>query len=159
MSRRSSRRATTSAFAGLIEGTQNGLRRLVGDNTKTVAAMLDVEEDSSTSVLCEKCALVMRQQQLSVSSFLASFFSTDLLSEQAVLLGKSGKGSAAVLAGRIAAAWGHNKPLDVGSEIETATRQKTEVLQGIDLKRTAEAEKNVDAKISKKAKTLKQSSL
>jgi hypothetical protein len=159
MSRRSSRRATTPAFAGLIEGTQNGLRRLVSDNIKTVAAMLDMEKDSSTSVLCEKCAQVMRQQQLSVSSFLASFFSADLLSEQAVLLGKSGKGSAAVLAGRIAAEWAHNKPLDVGSEIETATRQKTEELQGIDLKRKAEAETNVDVKISKKAKTLKQSSL
>ena len=124
MSRRSSRRGTAPAFPALSEGIQNGLKRLVLDNSSVVAKMLDVdmvvqEDDGSTTssddvverVLCEKCAQVMKQQQLSAASFLARFFHSDILSEHAILLGKSGKGSAATLADRIAAAWAQNKAL------------------------------------------------
>jgi hypothetical protein len=138
MSRRSGR-ATTLAFAALAEGTQNGLRCLVSDNATTVATMLDMDPDSSTTdVLCEKCAQVMRQQQLSVSSFLARFFPAEILSKHAVLWGKSGKGSAAVLADRIALVWLQNKSLENGDEISTPHEKK--VLEGIDLKRKTKAE-------------------
>lgn len=112
------------AFPALAEGTQNGLRRLVADNSVTVASMLDVEKDSAVDALCEKCAQVIRQQQLSVASFLARFFSADLLSDQAIILGKSGKGSAATLADRIAAAWAANKCLAKGKHENDEDDQK-----------------------------------
>ena len=110
--------------------------------------MLDMEEDSSTTdVLCEKCAQVMKQQQLSVSSFLARFFPADMLSKQAVLWGKSGKGSAAVLADRIALAWVQKKSIDI-----VDISPETKVLEGIDLKRKAEVERKDTNKKGKKAK-------
>ena len=108
------------AFPALAEGTQNGLRRLVADNSVTVASMLDVEKYSVVDALCEKCAQVIRQQQLSVASFLARFFSADLLSDQAIIVGKSGKGSAATLADRIAVAWAANKCLAKAKNEKTA---------------------------------------
>lgn len=111
MSRRSGRRgASAPAFPALSTGVQNGLRRLVEDNADTVAKMLDADKGSSTEVLCEKCAQVMKQQQLSAASFLARFFQSAILSEHAVLCGKSGKGSEATLGDRIEAAWAKNKP-------------------------------------------------
>jgi hypothetical protein len=112
-SRRPHRRAAASgtpAFPGLALGIQNGLRRLVSDNASIVAQMLDSHGGNhvnDVNELCEKCATVMRQQQqMSPSTFLARFFDATLLSKHAVnVLQKSGKGSAAVLAERIAKEW------------------------------------------------------
>jgi len=105
MSRRSSRRAAAAdAFPSLSEGVQKGLKRLATDNTKVIAKMLDVSMDknddnvttTTISKLCEKCAQVMKQQQLTASSFLARFFHTDILADHASnVLHKSAKGSAA----------------------------------------------------------------
>lgn len=73
--------------------------------------------------LCEQCAVVMKQQQLSPSSFLARFFDAQTLSSHAVEnLGKSGKGSAPVLAERIVAEWQKNKlPVVPAETNETGT--------------------------------------
>ena len=110
MSRRS-RRAAVEAFPALPEGIQKGLKRLVADNTATVSSMLDVSANATTDVLCEKCAHVMKQQQLSAATFLARFFHADILSKHATeVLQASGKGSAATLGDRIRAEWAKNKP-------------------------------------------------
>ena len=97
----------TEAWAKLAPGVQTGLTRLVSDNKDTLAAMLSAE-DCSTQELCEKCAGVIRQQQLTPSSFLARFFDADMLREHAVIVGKSSKGSAPALAERVANAWARN---------------------------------------------------
>jgi len=109
MSRSSRRRAAAPAFPALPDGVQVGLKRLVSDNEKTVAEMLNADDDTDVDALCEKCAVVMKQQQLSASSFLARFFHEGVLSSHAVqCLEKSGKGSAPVLAERIAGEWAKN---------------------------------------------------
>jgi hypothetical protein len=114
-SRSSGRRraATGPAFPALAPGIQNGLRRLVSDNQERVALMLDKKRAVASTVdsLCEDCATVMKQQQLSASSFLARFFDIETLSEHAVLLNKSGKGTAPLLAERIETAWAKNVPI------------------------------------------------
>lgn len=166
MSRRSCRRGTTPAFPALAEGVQNGLRRLVSDNAETVATMLEVDKNSAHDVVCEKCAHVMRQQQLSIASFLARFFSADILSEQAALCGKSGKGSAAALADRIAAAWANNNRLmadgkeveEVANEDEKTTKQEgavkleSEPNEDMDQKRKTESEATLEETMPKKSR-------
>ena len=86
-----------------------GLTLLVGDNATTVAAMLGCDSGTSIPGLCEKCAGVLRQQQLSPASFLGRFFETSVLSPHAIKLSKSGKGSSAILAERIAGEWSKNR--------------------------------------------------
>ena len=134
MSRRSSsrRRSTTEdVFPSLPEGVQNGLRRLVSDNSNTIAKMLDCDINTSNNsedaiiLLCEQCALVMKQQ-LSPSSFLARFFDVTVLSEHALLLQKSGKGSVATLADRIGTAWAKNAPFIVVDGVEATEEEKGE---------------------------------
>ena len=119
MSRRSSRRAASNrpAFPQLPAGVQAGLQRIVTDHAATVARMLDCETND-TAVLSEKCATVMKQQQLSASQFLARFFHLDMLQQHAAILGKSNKGTAAVLSERIEAAWLKNKPLPANDKDE-----------------------------------------
>ena len=119
MPRTSSRQRNSGpVFPSLSPGIQDGLSRLVSDNVSTVASMLNVKEDGRdhnkefVQELCEQCAKVMKQQQLSPSSFLARFFDATLLSRHAVeVLNKSGKGSAPTLAERVAGEWSKNKPL------------------------------------------------
>jgi hypothetical protein len=87
--------------------------------------MLNAADDEMSDIdaLCEKCVGVMKQQQLSASSFLARFFHPDMLSTHAVdCLGKSGQGSAPVLAERIAGEWAKNK-LD-GGKVLSKKRKK-----------------------------------
>lgn len=113
MSRRSSRRTVSQpAFPQLPPGVQSGLARLVADHAPTVALMLDSHDKDSNNAdaLCEQCARVMKQQQLSPAVFLARFFQVDLLQQHVALWGKSTKGTAAVLSERIEAAWRKNKP-------------------------------------------------
>lgn len=128
MSRRS-RRGTVECFPALPEGIQNGLKRLVSDNLDTIAKMLDVDldndndknDDTTATLLCEKCAQVMKQQQLSAASFLARFFHALVLAEHATtVLQKSGKGSEATLGDRIAAEWAKNKVLVLAVDVAVA---------------------------------------
>lgn len=87
--------------------------------------MLDVPSSETTvEVLTEKCAQVMKQQQLSAAQFLARFFEADMLSEHAVeVFDKSGKGSSAQLAERVANEWAKNKQpfLEKGASLEKDT--------------------------------------
>lgn len=137
MSRRSSRRQTSQpAFPALRPGIQAGLKRLVSDNSATVARMLQCES-SDTDVLCEKCASVMKQQQLSASSFLARFFDAEMLKQHALLLGKSGKGSPAVLSERIEAEWSKNR-MPAAASTNTAATTATIPEAKTDRKRPAE---------------------
>ena len=110
--RRSSSRRTATTLAALPSlpaGIQAGLQRLVDQHAATVARMLDVnDDDNTTALLTEKCAAVMKQQQLSASQFLARFFDLQVLQQQAALYAKSPKGTAAVLAERIETAWRKN---------------------------------------------------
>lgn len=125
-SRPSRRRATAPVFPTLATGIQNGLRRLVKENQATVARMLDCDADKSVDELCEKCAAVMKQQQLSASSFLARFFDVSVLSNHAVMLNKSGKGTAPTLAERIAGEWAKNRPIVASATATTAAGTATD---------------------------------
>jgi hypothetical protein len=88
---------------------------LVSDNSAMVADMLNVigrnspQDTSLVLELCEKCAGVMKQQQLSSSAFLARFFDRDCLASHSRKLKKSDKGSAPTLADRIEAEWRKNR--------------------------------------------------
>ena len=150
MPRTSSRqRSSGPVFPTLPPGIQAGLKRLVSDNVTTVACMLDVTDDTRNAEkktnndddnsqnnqfvqkLCEECAKVMKQQQLSPSSFLARFFDATILSQHASeVLNKSGKGSAPTLAERIAGEWAKShplqqrKPTSTGSVSNESTQQK-----------------------------------
>jgi hypothetical protein len=124
MNRSSRRRTPAPAFPVLPPGIQAGLQRLVSDNAKTVAEMLNKQDSvDNTAALCEACAGVMKQQQLSAASFLARFFDATVLSEHAVLLQKSGKGSSPTLAERIATEWAKNKGI---SEAEKAAKEPSQ---------------------------------
>ena len=108
--RRSSRRPAAASFPQLPAGVQAGLTRIVSDHKETVAKMLECDTTTTTTeVLVERCAAVMKQQQLSVSQFLARFFDASVLQQHAIhVLEKSGKGTAAVLGERIEAEWRRN---------------------------------------------------
>ena len=110
MSRR--RGSGSSLFPKLPTGVQEGLRRLISDNVHVVTQMLQQSSSSSVESLCECCASVLKQQQLSVGSFLARFFDASMLVVHCQLLGKSTKGNAPALAERIANRWARN-PLEV----------------------------------------------
>ena len=99
MSRRRAASSNESAWAKMNIGTQNGLKRLVMDNKSVMIDMLEHCEGCTAQEMAEKCAAVIRQQQLTPSSFLARFFDADILREHARLLGKSDKGNAMILAG------------------------------------------------------------
>jgi hypothetical protein len=67
------------------------------------------------------------------------------------LWGKSGKGSAAALADRIALAWVQKKSIETVNEISTSPERK--VQEGIiDQKRKSEMERKGNTKKAKKAK-------
>lgn len=84
--------------------------------------MLDAEKGASVDELTEKCAAVMKQQQLSAAQFLARFFEADMLSDHAEkVLNKSAKGSSAQLAERVANEWAKNK---VAAEVESDSKEK-----------------------------------
>lgn len=111
-SRRSSRQAAAaSSSPQLPVGVETGLMQMVTDHQETVAKMLNCDETTTTThILVKRCAVIMKQQQLSASQFLARFFDQSILQQHAVdALGKSGKGSAAVLGERIETEWRRNK--------------------------------------------------
>lgn len=116
-SRSSSRRNQAAVFPSLPVGVQSGLTCLVSDNQKTVAEMLEISNTttSETTVeqLAERCAKVMKQQQLSAEQFLARFFHANVLSNHISTNypTKSGKGTSAQLAERIANQWAKNSTI------------------------------------------------
>ena len=133
-SRRTSRRSASQqpAFPHLPRGVQVGLARLVSDHKVTVAQMLDLTTSASSDQLCETCATVMKQQQLSVSQFLARFFDISMLQQHAeTVLHKSGKGSAVVLSERIETAWIKGKPLILPALLSSKDNQKSVVQEGM----------------------------
>eukprot|EP00729_Bicosta_minor_P009009 gene9009-23748_t len=103
-SRRGNGNSGEAALAKLSQGVVAGLTRLVEDNADTVAAMLQAGECNDLE-LVQRCAGVMRQQQLQAEGFLARFFQQEVLGPHALLLGKSDKGNSSQLAARIGAAW------------------------------------------------------
>ena len=109
MSRRSGRRrAAPPGIEALPKGVQVGLSKLVRANAETVRAMLGKDEDVDPSELVKACGTVIGQQKLTPESFLARFFSKEMLSSHCASIGISKNGSEAVLAARISKAW--NKP-------------------------------------------------
>ena len=110
--RRSSRQSNAEPLFSKLwpPGVKIGLERLVTDNAETVAKMLQSPSDKPAD-LCEQCAKILQQQQLSPASFLARFFDAKMLAMHAELLGKSPKGTAPTLAERITGEWTRNNPI------------------------------------------------
>ena len=109
MCRRSRRRkAAPPGIDALPKGVQIGLSKLVRDNAETVRVMLSRDKDADVSELVKSCGSVIGQQKLTAESFLARFFSKEMLSEHCASICISKNGSEAVLAARISKAW--NKP-------------------------------------------------
>jgi hypothetical protein len=83
-------------------------------------AKQDAEEVEA--LVCERCEGVMKQQHLSAPSFLARFFNEEILSAHEINhLGKSGKGSAPVLAQRITREWAKNSLVSKSDEATSCT--------------------------------------
>jgi hypothetical protein len=118
----------------------------------------DNSKDPVEKKLCEQCAKVMKQQQLSPSSFLARFFDVTMLSQHAAdVLQKSGKGSAPILAERIAGEWAKNKGFPVVSATMTQADQQE---QGMATTKTESSKITtvVTKKITKTASTKRKGS-
>jgi hypothetical protein len=127
-------------------GVKMGLERLVTDNAKTVAKMLQSPSDKPAD-LCEQCAKILQQQQLSPASFLARFFDAKMLAIHAELLGKSPKGTAPTLAERISGEWAKNKPIP-----DTHPKRKAvyEEVEDLSPKKKTKAEKSARDKSNDK---------
>ena len=128
-SRSSSRRNQSAVFPSLPIGVQNGLTCLVSDNQNTVAEMLEISSTttSETAVeqLTERCAKVMKQQQLSAEQFLARFFHATVLSNHISTYypTKSGKGTSAQVAERIANQWAKNSTISKSVLVGVAVKK------------------------------------
>jgi hypothetical protein len=110
-------------------------------------------KDPIEKKLCEQCAMVMKQQQLTPSSFLARFFDVTVLSQHAAdVLQKSGKGSAPILAERIAGEWAKNKGFHL---VATMTPKADHQEQGMAPIKTESSKTNVVAKKATKAASAK----
>ena len=153
MSKPRRKNTKTNFFNKLSEGVKCGLQRLVNDNTEIVKIMLGAAKTADTTKLCELCAQVMQQQQLSPSSFLANYFNTTILAAHCSLVGKSGKGNAPALAERIAGAWLHLKKGDLDNDV-TNTNVENDEEKKEEIGAEAEAgEDSYDSRPQKKAKT------
>ena len=118
--------SAADSFDKLSEGVKYGLQRLVNENAETVKQMLSAAKTANATELCELCAQVMQQQQLSPSSFLARFFDKTILAAHCSLLGKSCKGNAPALAERIASAWLKRKTRDLASDVTSRNLENDE---------------------------------
>ena len=94
--------------------------------------MLGQGGDATVEDLCEKCAVVMKQQRLGPATFLARFFDVSVLSQHAAFLKKSAKGSAAVLGERIESEWRKNRLATISTSPDSST-------PGKDLKRSGKS--------------------
>ena len=81
-----------------------GLESLADGNVETIASMLD-KELRDVAAAADALEEVMAVNSFSAEMLLANYFSAELLAPYCGTLGKSAKGSAATLAGRIAAEW------------------------------------------------------
>jgi hypothetical protein len=146
--RTSSRRSSAEPlFAKLWPpGVKIGLGRLVADNAETVAKMLQSPSDKPAD-LCEQCAKILQQQQLSPASFLARFFDAKILATHAELLGKSPKGTAPTLAERIAGEWARNNPIP---DVHPKRKAVYEEVEDLSPKKKAKADKSASDKSTDK---------
>ena len=137
--RRSSRRSNAEPLFSKLwpPGVKIGLERLVTDNAETVAKMLQSPSDKPAD-LCEQCAKILQQQQLSPASFLARFFDAKILALHAELLGKSPKGTAPTLAERIAGEWTRNNPIP---DVHPKRKAVYEEVEDLSSKKKAKGEK------------------
>lgn len=98
-------RRSAPAAASVPDNVRRGLASFVNGNEDVVRAM-GVEEDGDGGDLVDALLDVMRVNALSHEMLLARFFDASALSSYCEgVLGKSGKGSAATLAERIAREW------------------------------------------------------
>ena len=81
-----------------------GLEDLASGNVAAIASMLDKELKDAAAV-ADALEEVMGVNSISAEQLLASYFEADMLSAYSSSLGKSGKGSAATLAARVAGEW------------------------------------------------------
>ena len=81
-----------------------GLEDLAAGNVAAIASMLD-KELADEAAVADALEEVMGVNSISAEQLLASYFEADMLSAYSSSLGKSGKGSAATLAARVAAEW------------------------------------------------------
>ena len=81
-----------------------GLEDLASGNVAAIASMLDKELKDEAAV-ADALEEVMGVNSISAEQLLASYFEADMLSAYSSSLGKSGKGSAATLAARVAGEW------------------------------------------------------
>jgi hypothetical protein len=119
---------------------------LVADNAEIVAKMLQSPSDEP-AFLCEQCAKILQQQQLSPASFLARFFDAKMLAEHAELLGKSPKGTAPTLAERIAGEWAKNNPIP---EVHPKRKAVHDEVEDLSPKKKTKVGKAVSEKLNDK---------
>ena len=81
-----------------------GLEDLAAGNVAAIASMLD-KELADEAAVADALEEVMGVNSISAEQLLASYFGADMLSAYSSSLGKSGKGSAATLAARVAGEW------------------------------------------------------
>jgi hypothetical protein len=106
MSRRSRRAAPSKAIASIPASVRAGIASFCQDNTEHIARMLDTVVVTTPAEAAAGLESVMAVNSLSAEMLLARFFPAKVLSTYCSdTLNKSGKGSAATLAARIAAVW------------------------------------------------------
>ena len=109
MSRRSQRSRSSTSSGGdtmIPPSIRRGLVTLVKGNESYISRMLSVPNSSDGNKIVTKLEECMRMNQLSAELFLARFLDQSVLSVYAsTVLHKSGKGSTATLAARIAKEW------------------------------------------------------
>ena len=70
----------SSGFSKMPENIRGHFEEFVSIFPDAVRKIVDEEKDATNAKLAEACAAMMRQQQISVESFLARFFSKEVLS-------------------------------------------------------------------------------
>ncbi len=127
--RRSSRRsrAATTSSKEIKPSLRRGLKSLVKGNEPYISKMLSVdiegddgrdmmEESESMNKIMKAIIDCMNMNNLTAEMLLARFFDTSVLSAYSInIIGKSGKGSSATLAARIAKEWSKDEFQPSGS--------------------------------------------
>ena len=127
MSRRSGRERKASK-ASVAPSVLVGLQSLAEGNEGVLSEMLS---ESTGDTVVDKVLSCMHVNSLSYEMLLANYLDAGLLSEYCeTRLGKSGKGSAATLAERIAREWA--KPSFQPRSGTSGTKRKAEVVEGAD---------------------------
>eukprot|EP00041_Stephanoeca_diplocostata_P013536 m.237447 g.237447 ORF g.237447 m.237447 type:complete len:405 (-) comp19371_c0_seq1:252-1466(-) len=104
--RRTGRRATSAQKPSVQPSVHRGLLSIAAGNEQYISKMLSINDNSTTSDVTEALEACMNMNNLSAEMLLARFFDSGILAEYCeTTLQKSGKGSAAILAARIAREW------------------------------------------------------